>query len=144
MLRCNQCGLEKQLTEFYKDKASLGGIRKNCKSCKNKKTLFWREANREHYNEIARKHNRANYEQDRLRRYKLTVEKHTQMLIKQNYVCALCGKPPTDKRALATDHDHVTGEVRGLLCYKCNRDMATVDDKDFLSKLIAYRDKKHG
>jgi hypothetical protein len=113
------------------------------KNAKTKKTMKWREENREHYNEIARKHNQANYEHDRLRRYNLSLQKHTEMLVSQNYVCAICGSPPTEKRALATDHDHVTKEVRGLLCYKCNRDMAVVDDKEHLSKLISYRDKKH-
>ena len=141
--KCNECGVEKELTEFYKDKASPGGVRKNCKACKNKKTVEWRNNNRERYNEIARMHNRANYQEDRLRRYNISLKAHTEMLASQNNVCALCKNPPTEKRALATDHDHATGEVRGLLCYKCNRDMVVVDDMAHLEKLLAYRDKKH-
>lgn len=140
---CKECKLPKELTEFYKDRLSADGHRNNCKECKNKKTLKWRDENRAHYNEIARKHNKANYKEDRLRRYNLSIQKHTEMLVKQNYVCAICGRPPTSKRALATDHDHVIKEVRGLLCYKCNRDMAVVDDKSHLEKLLKYRDKKH-
>ena len=143
MKKCKECQIEKPLTEFYKDKLSADGHRNNCKVCKNKKTLKWRDENRAHYNEIARRHNQANYEQDRLRRYNLSLQKHAEMLVAQNYVCAICQKPPTEKRALATDHDHVTDEVRGLLCYKCNRDMAVVDDKEHLAKLLLYRDKKH-
>lgn len=42
----------------------------------------------------------------------------------QQGVCYVCGEPqpPTKKGAkrLATDHDHDTGEVRGLLCSRCN------------------------
>jgi hypothetical protein len=31
--------------------------------------------------------------------------------------CAICGSSP---KTLVTDHDHLTGLVRGLLCYSCN------------------------
>jgi hypothetical protein len=34
--------------------------------------------------------------------------------------CWLCGKPPKTRR-LHIDHDHRTLEVRGLLCFQCNR-----------------------
>lgn len=143
MKKCKECRVEKELSEFYKDALSADGHRNNCKLCKNLKTIKWREENREHYNTIARKHNQANYQVDRLRRYSLTIQKHAEMLSQQKGVCAICARPPTAKRVLATDHDHMTKEVRGLLCYKCNRDMAVVDDKSHLAKLISYRDKKH-
>ena len=47
------------------------------------------------------------------------------MVEKQNGVCAICGNPETATshgtiRRLSVDHDHETGEVRGLLCSKCN------------------------
>ena len=36
--------------------------------------------------------------------------------------CAICGARPKTRR-LHVDHDHKTGEVRGLTCYQCNRAM---------------------
>jgi hypothetical protein len=33
--------------------------------------------------------------------------------------CSICGHSQRFQ-ALATDHDHRTGEVRGKLCYRCN------------------------
>lgn len=30
--------------------------------------------------------------------------------------CGVCGKPPTTARHMDRDHDHVTGEPRGLAC----------------------------
>jgi phage regulator Rha-like protein len=55
------------------------------------------------------------------------------MLEHQEGVCAICGKPETVKSrkgevlALAIDHDHATGKVRGLLCFRCNTTLGTYE-----------------
>jgi len=38
----------------------------------------------------------------------------------QNGLCPGCGEPLPDHCTL-TDHDHKTGLVRGLLCFRCNK-----------------------
>ena len=36
--------------------------------------------------------------------------------------CALCKKPRSVfKKNLSVDHNHQTGKIRGLLCYRCNK-----------------------
>jgi hypothetical protein len=35
--------------------------------------------------------------------------------------CGICGREPSATRRLDRDHDHKTGEPRGLLCHACNR-----------------------
>lgn len=36
--------------------------------------------------------------------------------------CSICQKPRTAfKNALSIDHNHRTGKIRGLLCYRCNK-----------------------
>lgn len=42
------------------------------------------------------------------------------MLAAQGGHCAICPSEPATRR-LHVDHDHATGEVRGLLCFRCNR-----------------------
>src|ERR1700677_3022082 len=119
---CRECSVEQDINEFYKDAKTPGGYRHNCKTCKNKKTILWRDANRDRYNEIARQNNHKHYEKDRLRRYGITVEQHDAIRKEQNDTCAICEKTNVStKRDFATDHDHATGKVRGLLCYECNR-----------------------
>ena len=54
--------------------------------------------------------------------YDLTPEDYEALLEAQEGVCAICEQRPVSKR-LAVDHDHATGEVRGLLCSRCNHDL---------------------
>lgn len=35
--------------------------------------------------------------------------------------CGICRRKPTARRRLDRDHDHKTGEMRGLLCARCNQ-----------------------
>lgn len=57
-----------------------------------------------------------------LRTYGITEDDYQSMLAKNSGCCWCCGKAAADcKRRLAVDHDHHTGEVRGLLCIYCNR-----------------------
>ena len=52
--------------------------------------------------------------------YGITIQEYDQMLENQGGKCAICGGG-TSKRHLQLDHDHKTGEPRGLLCGNCNR-----------------------
>lgn len=56
--------------------------------------------------------------------------------------CELCGRvPPPESDANHCDHDHATGLFRGWLCKTCNTRMAVVDNREWLKKAEAYRDK---
>ena len=65
------------------------------------------------------------------------------MLTDQNGVCYICSKKPSDKRALDIDHNHETGEVRGLLCSQHNRAIGLFDDSiNLLARAIEYLSRK--
>ena len=55
-----------------------------------------------------------------LAKYGITERQYRLMLRRQKGRCSICGTLPK-KRRLAVDHCHLTGRVRGLLCYHCNR-----------------------
>lgn len=74
-------------------------------------------------------------------KYDLTVRTYNRMLYDQACGCAICGAevvdPDRQPGRLHVDHDHVTGEVRGLLCVRCNTGLGKFyDDPDLL--LVAY------
>ena len=81
----------------------------------------WRLAHPERWLEIQR---RSRLKMD----HGLTLEELQQMHANQEGLCAICSKfidlfPRGVRRRMMqahVDHDHVTGEIRGLLCPQCN------------------------
>ncbi|WP_424923390.1 endonuclease VII domain-containing protein [Actinocrispum wychmicini] len=54
--------------------------------------------------------------------------------------CAICQRATGRGKRLAVDHNHATGEVRGLLCKPCNRDVLghLRDDVSAFERAIVY------
>jgi hypothetical protein len=102
----------------------------------------WRET---HVDQI-RAYQRARYSQDEVRNlnlrhiYGLSLEQFNAMSAQQNGLCAICRRPPRDKKQrLCVDHDHVTGKVRGLLCLHCNVLLGKAEDSEtILQAAIDY------
>ncbi len=70
--------------------------------------------------------------------FRLTPEEWEIILKYQSGVCAVSGKPPVT-RALAADHDHKTGRIRGALAMNINRGLALFnDDPALLRKAADY------
>ena len=59
------------------------------------------------------------------------------MLEAQDGHCALCPNTPKSRR-LHVDHDHRTGQVRGLLCFPCNRALPSYVTPEWLERAAAY------
>ena len=78
------------------------------------------------------------------RAYGITVEDYEAMHAAQGGVCAICGSESNYYKAgalcaLAVDHDHETGKVRGLLCNHCNRAIGMLkDDADVIERAASY------
>jgi hypothetical protein len=71
----------------------------------------------------------TNEEHDRYmqQRYGLLPGQYRWMLANQAGRCFICGGFPSPSRRLALDHDHMTGEPRGLLCDGCNTFLARAE-----------------
>jgi hypothetical protein len=140
--RCTKCGEVKPLSEFYKNKRQSSGLNPSCKACKGKYYKGYLSSNREKVNARNKAYREANpdwYTNQMLKNsYNLTVSEYTEMLNAQNGVCAVCGGNNKGKR-LAVDHDHKTGAVRGLLCFKCNVALGFINDSPIVAeRMITY------
>ena len=74
------------------------------------------------------------------RRYGITYEERDELLAGQDGRCAACGTDnPGTKLGFMVDHDHDTGEIRGILCHHCNSALGHAkDDTQRLAGLILY------
>lgn len=71
-------------------------------------------------------------------RYGITPEQWQEMFEAQGGKCALC---PNTGRAyrLCVDHNHETGQVRGLLCQRCNTAISREETfPGWLERVAAY------
>jgi hypothetical protein len=165
MKRCSKCGEFKPLEAFYRATANPDGRRPDCKACFDARRKRWYLSNRER--EIARVRSwqranpdrvKASRDRNRERRnqqmreihlrnkFALTVQEYDWILDAQGGVCALCGCQPTPGISLHVDHDHGTGEIRGLLCVRCNNALGLFrEDPDLLCSAARYvtADAKH-
>lgn len=73
-------------------------------------------------------------------KFGITEERYQELLKAQGGVCKLCGDGPNGRwKQLQVDHNHKTGEVRGLLCWNCNyRIVGKIETMGLLPKLIDY------
>lgn len=83
--------------------------------------------------------NRAN-----ILKHGITEEQYEFLLKRSGGCCELCGfKPLEGYKALAIDHDHETGLIRGLLCRNCNLMLGWIDNKNYMQKVEAYKNAEH-
>lgn len=146
MKTCTRCHTDKPRSDFYAEAKKRDGLRSECKTCSASRRRAWRAENLEHerayrrswYAENAAKVN----DQIRQRRFGLAPGQYEEMLEAQGGRCAICRSTETGaahKTAFAVDHDHRTGQVRGLLCDPCNRGLGLLgDDPVRLVKAAAY------
>lgn len=75
-------------------------------------------------------------------RVRIPSEKYNELLSIQNNKCAICGiEGGKNNRGdkLAVDHCHSSGNIRGLLCHKCNTALGLLkDSKENLQSAINY------
>lgn len=144
---CPECGFYKRIEEF-KRLSSESALKKYpdgyywcCSECYKNKTWVVAPEN----DNMNRKMRRRLKRQRRIvaieSTYGLSESDYIEKINQQNNLCAICGKKDEGK-VLCVDHDHVTGQVRGLLCNNCNIGLGNFKDNyEILQSAIGYLQK---
>lgn len=77
--------------------------------------------------------------QKRLFRYGISEEKFNYLLMLQGKRCKVCQEILNGDRYEHIDHNHLTKQVRGILCHNCNVGLGHFKDRvDLLERAIKY------
>lgn len=136
---CQTCHETKPLTEFHK--SGGGRFSSQCKGCKSQ---YWKDRRRDNplWAKLRDAEGNAN-------RTGVSLAERKRMYEEQGGRCAICEHPGlmfgqgTKRETLPLDHDHLTGEIRGLLCIKCNRGLGLFnDDPELLREAASYLERR--
>ena len=130
---CPNCSVEKSLTDYWKGQSS-------CIDC-----MKWKQKNR--WNSRTPK---KRLEQHLKHKYGVSPEAFLKAWDDQKGHCAICKDILPDlmtyenrRRGYAIDHNHETGEFRGILCTECNTLLGmSGDSPEILGEAIKYLESK--
>lgn len=122
--RCPMCGHIKKAEEFPRNRSSWDGLAAYCKPCHNLKMK-----------KIAERLYGGHANFLMMKRYGITIDQKQEMIEAQNGLCLICQERP----AKHVDHCHSSGQIRGILCFTCNRGLGKFeDDPELLEMAIEY------
>jgi hypothetical protein len=121
---CPDCEAIKPLEEFPRNRNDTGGHGRYCKPCHNARG---RESKQRLFGGSREYHLR--------RRYGIGQADFDRIMAQQGGVCPICGRENPEH----VDHDHVTGELRGILCFNCNQGLGNFrDSPQAMARAIEY------
>ncbi|NNH56932.1 hypothetical protein HLI01_08940 [Rhizobium laguerreae] len=127
---CPTCGEWKPLDKFHRQSSGAKGRHAYCADCANARKREERRGKPR--SPIARRKQLLRV------RYGLTPESYDVLFASQDGKCAICQKVPARP---CVDHNHVTGQVRGILCHFCNIRLPAVEDDAYRIPASAYLDR---
>lgn len=135
MKKCSGCKKQKQLEEFRKDSRRKDKATAKCKEClSTKEKSTYQQTDRR----LSIRNNQL------IKTYGISFEEYLCLFERQLGCCALCKTPvvllgdlTTQYKSACVDHNHVTGNIRGLLCNSCNRGLGLFKDNAVLLRLAA-------
>lgn len=129
--KCNKCGNEFPACDFQYNPLRADWLAASCFRCMDEY----------HKNRSSDPKKKRRLKNNSLRhRFGIDMDFYEEMLEFQGGVCAICGRDDQVKTAsLGVDHNHASGEVRGLLCRLCNSAIGKLgDDYDRIIRAAEY------
>lgn len=126
---CDKCATE-ICAEPRQQKGSNGKYytRRYCPKCRREYKAKWGET--EGNPRRRKKYSPEHEKNQQLKiKYGITLAEYNDMLKQQGGLCFICQTPGSDlKKGLAVDHCHSTGQVRKLLCGRCNTALGSIKE----------------
>ncbi|TYK45274.1 endonuclease VII domain-containing protein [Actinomadura decatromicini] len=122
MKYCPACKEIKAVHEFGSNRSNKSGLANHCRPCHSKVMAAGKR----------RKHGSERNYLLKLR-YGVTEEEVEQMIAEQGGICVICLRDEPKH----VDHDHMTGLVRRVLCFKCNGALGQFEDNPERLRLAA-------
>ncbi len=135
--KCCMCKLEKDIEAFSLSGRAKDGRQTQCRACALEYSR--RPEQKKKRSELAAyRWRNGKIRDDRYQElYGITAKDYYRMLFEQGEVCKICGQ--SSHKALAVDHNHDTGQIRGLLCKDCNTGLGLFKDSmALIEKAAAY------
>jgi hypothetical protein len=138
--KCTVCNEEKPISSYR----SRGGnqshlLKSRCNTCLYKEHRKWTEDNKDKVYEYRKKDTWTLAK--RCARRGISPMELVEKYEEQNNSCAIC-KLNVELSESAIDHNHETGEFRGVLCKQCNRALGMFKDNSVILKnAIDYLEK---
>jgi len=136
---CPTCNTDKPISAFYKNKARKDGLDISCKKCRSNTGKKYHSENKDivHAKQAEYRNKKSSkklihYTGLRYRYGKISPMIYDMFYAAQKGKCVLCGKHQSEfKYRLSLEHNHSTGEFRGLCCPKCNMAIAWIEEFGF-------------
>jgi len=148
---CTKCKEEKEWSEFYlRSRVSKKtGLKLKYSEC--------RECHKEQRRIDYPRHRKREMDWHLRSKYGIGKEDYDLMLVEQGGTCKICNKKGHIRKKgsrkgmagtpvpLSVDHNHETGQIRGLLCLNCNTGLGHFKDNiDLIKKAVKYLDETDG
>src|SRR5436853_4546544 len=111
-LLCSKCGQTKDENKFYEHRGRKNGRSDWCQECSKEDSKL------RYQNRIDKRTKKDNRQSWLKANYRITEIDYQKLFILQEGKCAIC--KIQQEKVFDIDHDHLTGEIRGLLCHSCN------------------------
>lgn len=164
MKKCCECKKTLEFKEFNKSSSTKDGHQNWCRPCQKLKYSEYRKSHPEitgarwkryyqrHKDRMikrTRSYEKSLGEEEYIKRWKtynknskftrygLSESEYNQMLKEQEQKCGMCEKlfDKNKPRSIHIDHDHATGQVRGILCDRCNLFLGVFESDKFQKKI---------
>lgn len=135
--RCSKCGVIKKSHDFNNHAASKDGLQSRCKACFKEADFI--QARHRVIMTIAEIPITFSHIQRMTTKFRVGYDVITKTLIRCDGRCEICNRTFKSRSEMAVDHNHTSGDVRGILCHRCNLVLGhSLDNVNTLKNAVIY------